>query len=157
MLVIGLTPKRALKDGVTDLSSNAELIRYIETTPWFLGEQSKKETTLVIAIGNLNEVVKSIRSFRIHVYSDENKYKITIDETINFEAVVFISRNPVGYLYVDADTKFCACGCGTDIGPNRDFLQGHDQKALYNRIKMYFGGSTLEAIKELDRIFGPKP
>jgi hypothetical protein len=66
------------------------------------------------------------------------------------------SRNPVGYVELPEEDQFrlraCACGCGTET--KRDFAPGHDQKAIHDRIKTHFEGSTLAFIHWMDQ-YGP--
>jgi hypothetical protein len=66
------------------------------------------------------------------------------------------SRNPVGYVELPEEEQFrlraCACGCGTET--KRDFAPGHDQKAIHDRIKAHFEGSTLAFIHWMDQ-YGP--
>lgn len=42
------------------------------------------------------------------------------------------ARNPVTYFESDLDNRKCLCGCGSDS--TRDFIQGHDQRAIHERI-----------------------
>lgn len=63
------------------------------------------------------------------------------------------SRNPVGYADLPEEEQFrlraCACGCGAET--KRDFAPGHDQKAIHDRIRTHFGGSTLAFIQWIDQ------
>ena len=43
----------------------------------------------------------------------------------------------------------CACGCGDDT--DRDFLPGHDVRAIQQRVRDHFGGSPLKLIQFLDQ------
>jgi len=44
-------------------------------------------------------------------------------------------RNPISYVKSEFDDqKTCACGCGDLIPLGRDFVRGHDQKAIHCRI-----------------------
>ena len=57
------------------------------------------------------------------------------DEYVGGPALVDPARNPVSY--VDSaldDQTFCACGCGAPTTLSRDFLPGHDQRAIHERI-----------------------
>lgn len=42
-------------------------------------------------------------------------------------------RNPVTYFESDLDTRLCRCGCG-ETTARGDFLPGHDQRAIHERI-----------------------
>lgn len=57
------------------------------------------------------------------------------DEYVGGPALVDPARNPVSY--VDSaldDQTYCACGCGEPTTLSRDFLPGHDQRAIHERI-----------------------
>jgi hypothetical protein len=43
----------------------------------------------------------------------------------------------------------CACGCG-ETG-DRDFLPGHDVRAIQQRVREHFGGSPLRFIQWVDQ------
>ncbi len=60
------------------------------------------------------------------------------------------SRNPIAYAELAEEREFrvCACGCGEQT--QRDFAQGHDQRAIHNRIRQHFGGSTLAFLEWFD-------
>ncbi|MEU9456745.1 hypothetical protein [Streptomyces sp. NPDC048277] len=44
------------------------------------------------------------------------------------------SQNPVQYVDSPFDRSLCACGCGADTLSGRNFLAGHDQRAIHDRI-----------------------
>jgi hypothetical protein len=48
----------------------------------------------------------------------------------------------------------CACGCGRETA--RDFAQGHDMKAVRERVREHFGGSVLALIRWIDSAY-PRP
>ncbi|MBC3189507.1 hypothetical protein H7X46_00285 [Pseudonocardia sp. C8] len=64
-----------------------------------------------------------------------------------------VSRNPVGYVDLPEEEPYriraCACGCGTQT--RRDFAPGHDQKAIHDRIRRHFDGSTVEFLHWIDQ------
>ena len=68
------------------------------------------------------------------------------------DPVVNGSQNPVGYCDLPEETTFrtraCACGCGETS--DRDFLPGHDVRAIQQRVRDHFGGSPLALIKFVD-------
>jgi hypothetical protein len=41
------------------------------------------------------------------------------------------TRNPVTYI---DEQEACACGCGELAAPGKDFLPGHDQRAIHERV-----------------------
>jgi hypothetical protein len=62
------------------------------------------------------------------------------------------SQNPIAYCELPEEAQFrlrqCACGCG-ETG-ERDFLPGHEIRAIQARIRAHFGGSPLRFIQWLD-------
>lgn len=64
------------------------------------------------------------------------------------------SQNPVGYAELPEEAEFrerpCGCGCG-EVS-TRDFLPGHDVRAMQDRVRNMFAGSALEFIRWVDRM-----
>lgn len=62
------------------------------------------------------------------------------------------SQNPVGYCDLPEEQQFilapCHCGCGEST--DRDFLPGHDVRAMQARVREHFGGSPLEFLQWVD-------
>jgi hypothetical protein len=62
------------------------------------------------------------------------------------------SQNPIAYCELAEEAQYrlrqCACGCG-ETG-ERDFLPGHEIRAIQARIRARFGGSPLRFIQWLD-------
>jgi hypothetical protein len=62
------------------------------------------------------------------------------------------SQNPVGYCTLPEEQQFvqrpCACGC--DKLTDRDFLPGHDVRAMQARVREHFDGSPLKFIRWVD-------
>jgi hypothetical protein len=59
------------------------------------------------------------------------------------------SRNPVAYLTDPVDQAICRCGCGETIGRG-EWVMGHDQRAIHQRIRADFGGSVSRFIDWYD-------
>lgn len=68
------------------------------------------------------------------------------------DPVVNGSQNPVGYCELPEEKPFiyrpCACGCGDTT--ERDFLPGHDVRAMQARVREHFQGSPLKFIQWID-------
>ncbi|QIZ38201.1 hypothetical protein [Saccharopolyspora sp. ASAGF58] len=68
------------------------------------------------------------------------------------DPVVNGSQNPVGYCELPEEKQFlyrsCACGCGENT--DRDFLPGHDVRAIQARVREHFNGSPLKFIHWVD-------
>jgi len=62
------------------------------------------------------------------------------------------SQNPVGYCDLPEEQQFvqapCHCGCGQST--DRDFLPGHDVRAMQARVRQHFGGSPLRFVQWVD-------
>jgi hypothetical protein len=62
------------------------------------------------------------------------------------------SHNPVAYCDLPEEQQFilspCHCRCGQDT--HRDFLPGHDVRAMQARVRQYFSGSPLKFIQWVD-------
>ncbi len=67
------------------------------------------------------------------------------------------SQNPVGYRDLPEEQQFtrwpCHCGCGE--GTDRDFLPGHDVRAMQARVREHFSGSPLKFIQWVDSMLAP--
>ncbi|MBB5158196.1 hypothetical protein [Saccharopolyspora phatthalungensis] len=68
------------------------------------------------------------------------------------DPVVNGSQNPVGYCELPEEKEFlyrpCACGC--DENTDRDFLPGHDVRAIQARVREHFDSSPLKFIQWVD-------
>ena len=64
------------------------------------------------------------------------------------------SQNPVGSaeLPEDAEVRARPCGCGCGEISTRDFLPGHDIRAIQDRVRRMFAGSALEFIRWVDQM-----
>lgn len=62
------------------------------------------------------------------------------------------SQNPVGYCALPEEQQFVqrACGCGCGELSDRDFLNGHDVRAMQQRVREHFDGSPLKFITWVD-------
>ena len=59
------------------------------------------------------------------------------------------SRNPVHYLTDPVDQAICRCGCGETI-ERGEWVMGHDQRAIHQRIRTDFDGSVSRFIDWYD-------
>lgn len=62
------------------------------------------------------------------------------------------SQNPVGYRNLPEEQQFILgpCHCGCDGTTDRDFLPGHDVRAMQARVRAHFNGSPLQFIQWVD-------
>lgn len=63
------------------------------------------------------------------------------------------SSNPVRYYEAPEDRAACLCGCGAITPDGRDYIAGHDQTALYQRVKQI--GTVKEFIDWFDATARP--
>lgn len=64
-------------------------------------------------------------------------------------------RNPITYINdAAADTRPCRCGCG-DTVTGKDFLPGHDQTALHDRVRQI--GTVSDFLDWFDIVRGTSP
>ncbi|MEU4801712.1 hypothetical protein [Actinosynnema sp. NPDC023587] len=68
------------------------------------------------------------------------------------DPVVNGSQNPIGCCELPEAQPFLqrSCGCGSVGG--RDFLPGHEIRAVNDRIRAHFGGSPLKFIQRVDGV-----
>ena len=75
------------------------------------------------------------------------------------DPVVNGSQNPVGYCELAEEKPFlyqpCGCGCGQDT--DRDFLPGHDVRAMQARVRGHFGGSAAKFLDWVDTMLAEHP
>jgi hypothetical protein len=75
------------------------------------------------------------------------------DQYVEQEAPVMGPRNPVTYFESPLDGHgSCACGCGELVPLQRDFLPGHDQRAIHERIARV--GGVREFLDWFDTAWG---
>lgn len=61
-------------------------------------------------------------------------------------------RNPVTYIDNEPGTPCtCECGCGTEVSGGRQFVPGHDQRAIHDRIREGWG-TTVGFIRWFDSV-----
>lgn len=78
------------------------------------------------------------------------------DEFVGKESPVEPHRNPVRYFKheFDAAERPCRCACGGFVA-GKDFLPGHDQTALHDRVRQI--GSVAEFLDWFDVVRGVRP
>lgn len=62
-------------------------------------------------------------------------------------------RNPVGYYDAPEDHTACLCGCGAPTPGGKDFIPGHNQTALHDRVRQI--GTVKEFIDWFDNLRKP--
>ena len=65
------------------------------------------------------------------------------------------NRNPVGYYDSPLDGRVCGCGCSEAVPVQRDFIVGHDQRAIHERIAKV--GSVRDFLDWFDKTWTEAP
>ena len=128
---------------------------------WKLGPRANKERYMIVSfegivrqaveIESIEPVTRGNRSV-VHgkiLHEGHPVYDKYVGETSPIQGV----RNPVTYFDDDVDGKPCRCGCGGSVA-GRDFLPGHDQRAIHDRINQI--GTVSEFLDWFDVVRGHK-
>lgn len=129
---------------------------------WKLGARATKEQYMVLSFeGVIRQAVcidriepvgtrgRSVVHGQVLVPGDA-----VYDKYVNKESPIQGVRNPVTYFDDDVDAAPCRCGCGGSVS-GRDFLPGHDQTALHDRIRQI--GSVADFLDWFDVVRGNRP
>ncbi|TRW46365.1 hypothetical protein [Georgenia yuyongxinii] len=130
--------RRAQAERYATFSFNSEVvlvveIDHIETIPWETGGKRDKQAIVGRVLPEGHPVREALMGRPVDAF-----------------------RNPVTYIDDPADVvpaRTCACGCGGEVTGARDFLPGHDQRAVHERITRRWG-STLAFIEWFDTTDG---
>ncbi|MER5601659.1 hypothetical protein [Streptomyces sp. NPDC002265] len=76
------------------------------------------------------------------------------DAYVGGDAPVGKSQNPVQYVDSPFDRTLCACGCGSQTPSGRNFIAGHDQRAIHDRIAKV--GGVVPFLEWFDKTW-PRP
>lgn len=76
------------------------------------------------------------------------------DRWVNRPSPVRGVRNPIRYFSDETDVRPCRCGCGGHV-TGSEFLPGHDQAALQDRVKQI--GTVADFLTWSDIVRGNKP
>jgi len=108
---------------------------------WVLGARADQERYALISFGGI--VRQAIEIDRIVPIPKRNRRALegrllhhghpVYDKYVNKPSRVRGVRNPITY-FDDEEDRTCGCGCGADLLSTRDFLPGHDQRAIHDRI-----------------------
>lgn len=162
MLQITLTQKGYDKP-ITAMTS-AELYeagRYA----WVLGAQADRETYSLIVYNNTVLQAVEIESLEDVVTAKnglpQNRRAIhgtvlgaghpVYEKFVGKVAPKPSTQNPVKYVEDDLDLTACLCGCGDPV--RADFLPGHDQRAIHERIALL--GSVADFLRWFDQTYKP--
>jgi hypothetical protein len=177
MIIITLGPERKLEAGEDDLgrdrvgynpAMSPGALYDANHGTWHLGERASRERyalvafegTVVQAIGiNSIEPVAGTyagreTSKRSVVHGDIlNDGHPVHDRYVGRPSPIPPQRNPVGYFDAPEDHTPCLCGCGEPTPAGKDFIAGHDQTALHDRVRQI--GTVKEFIEWFDNLRRP--
>ena len=121
---------------------------------WALGPRAARERYATFSVDGVIKLVAAIERIEIVPAKDPRKRpKSAIVGTLlaagdpTFDALIGQTvdghRNPVTYLLdPEAGERICLCGCGVPVSAHREFLPGHDQRAVHDRIARQWGGTA---------------
>lgn len=171
MLHITLGPERPVDPGKDELGRDrvgfsptmSELALYDANHGcWKLGARANKEQYMIVSFGGLVRQAVEIESIAPVTRGDRSVVHGPIlraghpvyDKHVGKTSPVQGVRNPVTYFDDDADGRPCRCGCG-GVAVGKDFLLGHDQTALHNRVRQI--GTVAEFLDWFDIVRGTRP
>jgi hypothetical protein len=127
---------------------------------WRLNQRAEQERYAVVVAGGQSVMAIRIADWRQE--GDRRAFAGDILRTGNPVHDKFVgkpdpaestSRFPVLYLADTVDETTCRCGCGGTVARG-EWVQGHDQRAIHDRIRADFGGSVGKFIDWYD-VNGP--
>jgi hypothetical protein len=151
-------------DATRSLQDNYENNRGL----WLLGERAERERYATFSVDGIVRMVVEVDQIEtIPARDPDRRPKRAIvgrvlhgahpihDDFVN--RAVDNHRNPVTYVDdPDGQSRECACGCGVAVPRTRDFVPGHDQRAVHERIARRWGG-TVEFIEWFDATYPERP
>jgi hypothetical protein len=177
MLHITLGPTRTIdpdkdplhRDRVGYVDTMSELALYDANHGcWVLGERAHREQYVLFTFkGTVKQAVEitSIEQVTNYDRSDTRDNRSVIDGTIlrpghqvydtyvGKPSPVQGVRNPITYFDAPVTGRPCRCECGQTV-TGKDFLTGHDQTALHDRVRQI--GTVAEFLDWFDIVRGPQ-
>ncbi|MET8335224.1 hypothetical protein ABZV14_32700 [Streptosporangium canum] len=176
MIVITLGPERMIDPSEDDLGRDR--IGYSETMSpmalydaghgaWHLGERAHRENFALLAFdgtGVLAIQIDRVEPVSGTVEGRESSRRSVIhgailttghpihDTYVGRPSPIPPQRNPVGYYDAPEEHAPCQCGCGGQTPAGKDFITGHDQTALHDRVRQL--GTVRDFIEWFDRVRG---
>jgi len=136
---------------------------------WHLGEKARRERYVIYA--HKGKVVQAVSIDRVEsvaeaVPGSESARSVihgkvlepgdpVHDKYVGKESPIAPQRNPVGYFDAPEDHTACLCGCGGTTPAGKDFIAGHDQTALHDRVRQI--GTVRQFIDWFDQVHGYWP
>lgn len=142
-----------------DKSMTPEEIYNANRGCWVLGARADEQQYALLSFGG--KVRQAIEIDRVVPIPQRNRRALegrvlhkghpVYDRYVNKKSPVTGVRNPITY-FTD---QTCACGCGADLVSARDFLPGHDQRAIHDRIARV--GSVKAFLQWFDATYEDEP
>jgi hypothetical protein len=131
---------------------------------WKLGPRASRERYMILSFGGIVRQAVEIKSIDPVPRGRTNRSVVNgpilrsghpvFDKYVGKTSPVQGMRNPVTYFDDEVDGQPCRCGCGGNVS-GRDFLPGHDQRAIHDRINQI--GTVSEFLDWFDIVRGHKP
>lgn len=131
---------------------------------WALGPRAARERYATFSVDRVVKLVAAIERIDVIPAKDpQRRSKSAISGTLlaagdpAYDALIGRlvdgHRNPVTYLPDPAaGERVCLCGCGMPVSVHREFLPGHDQRAVHDRLTRQWGG-TVGFVKWFDSTY----
>lgn len=179
MIVITVGPERRIDPGHDELGRDrigygatmSPLALYDASRgPWHLGERAHREHFALMTfdgVGVLAVEIDRIEPIAASGAGQENARRSVIhgdilatghplhDAYVGETAPIPPQRNPIGYYDAPQEQTPCLCGCDQTTPAGKDFIPGHDQTALHDRVRQI--GTVRDFVDWFDRTHGNWP
>lgn len=126
---------------------------------WKLGPRANKEQYAIVSFGGIVRQAIDIDNIEPVERGSRSVVNGSIlrpghpvyDKYVDKKSPVQGMRNPITYFDDEVDGRPCMCGCRGSVSV-RDFLPGHDQTALHDRVKQI--GTVAEFLIWFDIVRG---
>jgi len=121
---------------------------------WLLGKRAEKERYATFSLGGRVVIVAEIDDIEDvpPKAGDHSPKRAIVGRVVGPDHPMYDAfigqiidghRNPVTYISDPGrETKKCACGCAEAVPATRDFVPGHDQRAIHERIARQWGDTV---------------
>ncbi|TSB18169.1 hypothetical protein [Streptomyces benahoarensis] len=163
MIVISLGPERRVDPGEDELGRDR--VGYGPTMSptalydachgtWHLGERAQRERFALMTCDGVGVLAVAIDRVEPAPGGDEGREgarrsvihgavltpgHAVHDAYVGKPSPLPPQRNPVGYFDAPEERSPCLCGCGEGTPAGKDFVTGHDQTAVHDRIRQLGG------------------
>lgn len=163
-----LSPRRDVEDPSVwgrswvgwDDDASEQVLFDLNRGVWNLGQRARREKYATFSVDGVVRLVAAVEDIVNIEMLDGGVKQAVVGHPLDSSdpgAIMLLGRgvdshrNPVTYIpdLVTSAPPTCACGCGETVPGGRQFLPGHDQKAIHDRIKKGWG-TTVDFIDWFD-------